>query len=180
MKTSFQSARLLLALTLLTGGLYPLAVWAVGHVCFRDAAEGSQLRRNGRLVGSALLAQKNDDPRYFWARPSAGDYATVASGASNQGWTNAKLAAAVTERRNALGDSPDLLAASGSGLDPHLSPAAVLAQAARVSRSRQLGAAQQVALNDLIARHVEGGQITPARVNVLRLNLAVDTAFPLP
>src|SRR6478736_8877853 len=125
MKTFLQSLRLTAILTLLTGILYPLAVWTVGHALFRPAAEGSLLSRQGRIVGSALLAQKTDSPRYFSARPSAGDYATVASGASNQAWSNAKLAASVAERRAAWGggDVPaDLLTASGGGLDPHLSP----------------------------------------------------------
>jgi K+-transporting ATPase ATPase C chain len=182
MKTFLTSLRLLAVLTLLTGLLYPLAVWAVGQAFFRDAAEGSLLHRDGRLVGSALLAQKTTDPRYFWPRPSAGDYATVASGASNQAWSSAKLAAAIAERRAAHGgdaDLPaDLLTASGGGLDPHLSPAAVLTQTDRVAQARHLDAAQRVALNDLVARHLEGGQLSPARVNILRLNLALDTAFP--
>ncbi|RXK55585.1 K(+)-transporting ATPase subunit C [Oleiharenicola lentus] len=184
MKTFFSSLRLLGVLTLLTGLLYPLAVWAVGQAFFRDAAEGSQLHREGRLVGSALLAQKTTDPRYFWSRPSAGDYATVASGASNQAWSNAKLAAAIAERRAAHGGAAalpaDLLTGSGGGLDPHLSPAAVIAQKDRVAQARHLNAAQRIALNDLVARHIEGGQFTPARVNILRLNLALDTAFPSP
>jgi K+-transporting ATPase ATPase C chain len=184
MRNFISSLRLLAVLTLLTGLLYPLAVWAVGQALFRDAAEGSLLHRDGRLVGSALLAQKTADSRYFWPRPSAGDYATVASGASNQAWSNAKLAAAVAERRAAHGgaaDLPaDLLTASGGGLDPHLSPTAVLAQTGRVAGARQLNAAQRLALNELIARLTEGGQISPTRINILRLNLALDTAFPPP
>lgn len=182
MKTFLSSLRLLAVLTVLTGLLYPLAVWAVGRAFFRDAAEGSLLVRDGRVVGSALLAQKTDDPRYFSPRPSAGDYATVASGASNQAWTSAKLAASVAERRAAFGggaDLPaDLLTTSGSGLDPDLTPDAIRAQATRVVTARRLSPNQQHALLELIARHTEGGHISPARVNVLRLNLALDTAFP--
>jgi len=182
MKTFLSSVRLLIALTVLTGVLYPLAVWAVGHIAWRDAAEGSLLRRDGNLVGSGLLAQKTSDPRYFWPRPSAGDYATVASGASNLAWTNAKLIAAVAERRaNAGAQMPsELLTASGSGLDPDLSPAAVRSQAARVGAARRLTADQQNRLDDLVAAQVEGGQITPARINVLKLNLVLDAAFPQP
>lgn len=184
MKTFISSLRLLAVLTVIVGLLYPLAVWALGQAFFRDTAEGSLLHRDTKLVGSALLAQKTTEPRYFWSRPSAGDYATVASGASNQAWSNAKLAAAITERRAALGgaaDLPaDLLTASGGGLDPHLSPSAVLAQTDRVAQARQLNSAQRVALNDLVARLTEGGQLSPARVNILRLNLALDTAFPPP
>jgi K+-transporting ATPase ATPase C chain len=184
MKTLLSSLRLLIVLTVLTGGLYPLAVWSVGRLAFRDRASGSLLTRDGIVVGSALLAQKTTDPRYFFPRPSAGDYATVASGASNLAWTSSKLTAAVAERRTVLGgaaDLPaDLLTASGSGLDPELSPAAVRLQAARVAVARKLTPAQQHALDGLIARQVEGGQFSPDRINVLRLNLALDSAFPSP
>lgn len=183
MKTLLDSLRLLAVLTVLTGLLYPLAVWAVGRTVFREAAGGSLLVRDGRLVGSALLAQKTAGPRHFWPRPSAGDHATVASGASNLAWSSARLAAVTAERRAAHGggDVPaDLLTASGSGLDPHLSPAAVSAQAGRVAAARNLTPGQRRALDELIARHVEGGQLGPARINVLRLNLALDSTFPEP
>jgi K+-transporting ATPase ATPase C chain len=183
MKTLLSSLRLLAVLTLLTGLLYPLAVWGVGHLFFRGAAEGSLLRQNDHVVGSALLAQKTTDPRYFWPRPSAGDYATVASGASNLAWTSAKLAGSVADRRAQFGggDVPaDLLTASGSGLDPDVSPEAIRGQLARVVKARGLTTDQQHALDDLIARRLEGGQISPARVNVLRLNLDLDQAFPSP
>ncbi|MBX3737864.1 MAG: potassium-transporting ATPase subunit KdpC [Candidatus Didemnitutus sp.] len=186
MKTTLSALRLLIALTLLAGLLYPLAVWAIGRAFFRDAAEGSLVRRDGRLVGSALLAQKTTDPRYFWPRPSAGDYATVASGASNQAWTSAALAKSIAERRTAFaplditGVPADLLTASGSGLDPDLSPAAVRFQIDRVASARHLTPAQRNALVELVARHTEGGQLSPARVNVLRLNLALDRTFAAP
>lgn len=184
MKTLFSSLRLLAVLTVLTGGLYPLAVWSVGQLAFRDRAGGSLVIRDDIVVGSALLAQKTTDPRYFFPRPSAGDYATVASGASNLAWTSSKLTAAVAEHRAALGgaaDLPaDLLTASGSGLDPDLSPAAVRLQATRVAATRRLTPAQQHALDGLIARQAEGAQFGPDRINILRLNLALDTAFPSP
>jgi len=184
MKTFLSSLRVLTVLTIVTGLLYPLGVWAVGRVFFREAAEGSLLTRNGRLVGSALLAQKTDDPRYFSSRPSAGDYATVASGASNLAWTSAKLTASVAERRTAFGgatDLPsDLLTSSGSGLDPDLSPGAIRAQIARVASARKLSPGQQHALDELIAAQTVGGQLSPARVNVLRLNLALYSTFPPP
>lgn len=182
MKTFLQSLRVLAVLTGLTGLLYPLAVWGVGRTFFRHKAEGSILARAGVPVGSELLAQKTTDPRYFWPRPSAGDYATVASGASNQAWSSSKLAAAVAERRAAWGGGPevpaDLLAASGSGLDPDLTPAGVRLQLPRIARARQLAPAQQDAIDGLIARITEGGQFSPARINILRLNLALDDAFP--
>lgn len=181
MKTLLQSLRVLFALTVLTGVLYPLAVWAVGRGFFRRAAEGSLINRNGRVVGSDLLAQKTDDPRYFHPRPSAGDYATVASGASNLAWTNAKLAAAVAERRVAAGAGEvpaELLTASGGGLDPHLSPAGVRTQAARVAAARALRGDQLRVLDGLVDLLTEKGQLGPDRVNVLRLNLALDDTFP--
>ena len=182
MKIFIQSLRVLLVLTLLTGLAYPLGVWAVGRAFFRDQAEGSLLTRDGKLVGSALLAQKTDDARYFAARPSAGDYATVASGASNQAWTSAKLAASIAERRAAFGGGDnvpaDLLTASGSGLDPHLSVEAVLFQADTIAAARRLSSDQRHALDELIARHVEGGKIGPALINILQLNLALDRTFP--
>ncbi len=183
MKTFLNSLRLLAVLSVGTGLIYPLAVWAVGRAFCRDAAEGSLLVRNGHVVGSALLAQKTDAPRYFQPRPSAGDYATVASGASNLAWSSGRLAAAVAERRAMQGGGgvpADLLTASGSGLDPHLSPAAVAVQAARVAAARKLTPGQRHALDELIAGHVEGGQFGPARINVLLLNLALDNAFPEP
>lgn len=182
MKTILPALRLLTVLTVITGLLYPLGVWAVGRAFFREKAEGSLLTRDGRIVGSALLAQKNDDARYFHPRPSAGDYATVASGASNQAWTSATLAASIAQRRTAAGggDAPaELLTASGSGLDPHLSPDAVIFQADRIAAARRLTLDQRHALDDLIARHVEGGKIGPAMVNILDLNLALDASFPL-
>ena len=179
MKTLLHSVRLLFALTLLTGGLYPLAVWAIGRVAFRPQAEGSLVTRDGRPVGSRLLAQKTTAENYFWPRPSAADYATVASGASSAAWTSAKLAASVAERRAALGggaDAPvELLTASGSGLDPDLSPAAARWQIARVAAARQLPAAR---LDELIARLTIGGGLAPERVNVLALNLALDEIRP--
>src|SRR5687767_10294082 len=108
MNTVLSSLRILAVLTVLTGLAYPLAVWTVGRVFFRDSAEGSLLRHDAHVVGSALLAQKTNDPRYFSPRPSAADYATVASGASNQAWTSAKLAAALAERRAPYGDAANL------------------------------------------------------------------------
>lgn len=184
MKTCLSSLRLLVVLTGLTGLLYPFAVWAVGRACFNDAAGGSLINRDGRVIGSALLAQKTADPRYFSPRPSAGDYATVASGASNQAWTSATLVASIAERRTALGGGSslpsDLLTASGSGLDPDLSPAAVQVQLFRVSQARHLSEDQQHALLALVARQTLGGHIFPARVNILQLNLALDSTFPPP
>jgi len=177
MKSLLTSLRMAVVLTILTGMLYPLAVWAVGQAAFRHQAEGSLVLRDGRVVGSELLAQKTTDPRFFQPRPSAADFATVVSGASNQAWTSARLAAAIDERRAAAGGGEvpaDLLTASGSGLDPHLSPEGVRAQLERVATARGFDDARRKALDGLITRLTEGGGLSPARVNVLRLNLALD------
>jgi K+-transporting ATPase ATPase C chain len=186
--TFFSAIRLLAVLTLVTGALYPLTVWAIGHAFFRESAEGSLLTHHGRLVGSALLSQKTTQPRYFQPRPSAGDYATVASGASNQAWTSAKLAASVGTASddflsvNQLPSSTalpsDAITASGGGLDPHISLENARLQLPRVARARNLTTTQFARLEALLTTHTEGGHFTPARVNVLRLNLALDANLP--
>jgi K+-transporting ATPase ATPase C chain len=181
MKTILSSLRLLVVLTLLTGVLYPLAVWGVGQACFRDRAEGSLLRRSGQVVGSRWLAQKTTRSEYFQPRPSSADYATVASGASNQAWTSAALAKTMAERRAAFAAEAsvpaEVLTASGSGLDAELSPEAVRLQIARVAAARRLDAARRQRLETLIAAHIRGGQFSPARLNVLELNLALAAAL---
>ncbi len=181
MKTFLQSLRLLAGLTLLCGGLYPLAVWAVGQLFFHHAAEGSVLTQDDHVVGSALLAQKTTDPRYFSPRPSAGDYATVASGASNLAWTSAKLrdAVAANEKdfrtQNQLTEATpipaDLTTTSGSGLDPDLSPEAVRLQIPRVASARHLAPEK---ISALINRRIETSLFGPTRINVLQLNLLLD------
>ena len=176
MKTILQSLRILLVLTVLTGVAYPLIVTTIARVAFHDAATGSLVKRGDKVVGSALLAQKTESPKYFWPRPSAADFATVASGASNQGPTSADLVKSIAERREKFGkDAPDeLLTASGSGLDPHLSPAAARYQAARIASERKLPLDQ---IESLIARLTERPQfgfLGEPRVNVLALNLALD------
>lgn len=171
MKTFITALRLLAVLTLCTGVIYPALVWGIGQSAFHDRAEGSLVKRDGQIVGSELIAQKMEDPKYFWARPSAGDFATVASGASNVAWTSAKLA----ERVKASPDAPaDLVTTSGSGLDPDLSPVAVRSQLERVAAARGWNAAQRARCEQLVESLTEGGQFGPQHVNVLRLNLAID------
>ena len=104
MKTILQSLRILLVLTVLTGIVYPLVVTVIARVAFPDAASGSLVKNAGQIVGSALLAQKSESPKYFWPRPSAGDFATIASGASNLGPTSDALKKLVAERREKFGD----------------------------------------------------------------------------
>lgn len=163
-------------LTLLTGFAYPLVATGIARIAFRDAASGSVVKRDGQPVGSALLAQKTDDPKYFWPRPSGGDFATVASGASNKGPTSADLAKAIAERREKLGkDAPDeLLTASGSGLDPHLSPEGAKFQAPRIAAERKIPVEKVDALIDQLREEPQLGVLGEPRVNVLALNLALD------
>jgi K+-transporting ATPase ATPase C chain len=179
---------LLLLLTLLTGGAYPLVVTLAGRLVFPGRAAGSLVTRDGRIVGSRLIGQPFDDPRYFWGRLSATSpypYNPLASSGSNLGPLNPALLDAVKGRIAALraadpqatGPVPvDLVTASGSGLDPEISPAAALYQATRVARARGLDAERAAAL---VRAHTVGrtwGVLGEPRVNVLDLNLALDAA----
>lgn len=181
-------AVLLLGLfSLLTGLLYPAAVTGIAQALFPVQANGSLIREGGRVVGSELIGQPFTSPRYFWSRPSATPehpYNGGSSGASNWGPTNPKLRESVEERVAALRAADpdnrepipaDLVTASGSGLDPHISPAAAYYQASRVARVRNLPVEQ---VRRLIAEHTEGrslGILGEPRVNVLDLNRALDT-----
>ena len=180
----------LIALTGVTGVAYPLLVTGVAQLLFPRQANGSLLEVDGRAVGSALIGQPFDDPRYFWSRPSATasfPYNGAASAGSNLGPTSDALRDAVQARALALraadpGNAApipvDLVTASGSGLDPHISPAAARYQAARVARARGLDPGR---LEALVALHTEGrflGLLGEPRVNVLALNLALDHGAP--
>lgn len=184
MKNLFLSLRLLFLLGIITGLLYPAAVLLCSRVLYPWQAEGSLLLRDGKVVGSLLLAQKSKSPKYFAARPSACDYATLPSGAGNGAWTSAALEKAITERRAAYPAgtplSSDLLTCSASGLDPELSPEAVLLQAEGVARARGFDAERGRALLALIHQSVEGSQLSPKRVNILALNLKLDMEFGAP
>lgn len=176
MQTLTTSVRLIAALTLLTGAAYPLLITGAASILAPKAASGSLVVRDGKIIGSSLLAQKTTDPKYFWPRPSAGDYATVSSAASNQGPTSAALVKAIGDRRAQFGaDAPaDLLTASGSGLDPHISPAAAHHQASRVAEARKVPVAEIQALIDRLTEGPQLGFLGEPRVNVLSLNLALD------
>jgi potassium-transporting ATPase KdpC subunit len=178
--------------TILTGLVYPLVVTGLAQVIFPSQANGSLIVRNGQPVGSALIGQSFDDPKYFWGRLSAtspapytafnADKLTGSSG-SNYGPLNPALLEAVQARIKALQEADptntapipvDLVTASGSGLDPHMSPAAAAYQVGRVARARGLSAD---AVRQLVAQHTEGrtlGLLGEPRVNVLALNLALD------
>jgi potassium-transporting ATPase KdpC subunit len=188
MKTILPALRLFVVLTLLTGVVYPLAVTGVARLCLPGPAHGSQIERDGNVVGSELIAQCFTNAAYFWSRPSAGDFATVPSGASNKGPTSADLKQAVEQRAAKWREAqhlppdapvpPDLLLASGSGLDPHISPEAARIQIARVAQARHFTPEQERQLATLVDRSVEPPQLGflgEPRVNVLKLNLALDS-----
>jgi potassium-transporting ATPase KdpC subunit len=187
MLAHLRTALVLLALlTLVTGVAYPIAVTAIAQVVFPHQANGSLIVKDGKAVGSSLIGQPFDDPRYFWSRPSAttpfADNAGSSSG-SNLSPTNPDLVKTVQGRVDALraadpgNTAPvpaDLVTASGSGLDPHISPAAALYQVGRVAKARKV---DEAAIRRLVAAHTEGrwlGLLGEPRVNVLELNLALD------
>lgn len=172
--------------TLLTGLAYPLAMTGVAQGLFPAAANGSLVLQGDRVIGSALIAQPFVGPGYLHPRPSASGWTAAGTGASNLGPTSAALIAEVAERRAAwetLNGQPapiDAVTASGSGLDPHISPEAAQAQAGRIAAAR---GADVAAVHALIAGATVGRTLWlygAPRVNVLETNLALDAAFPLP
>jgi K+-transporting ATPase ATPase C chain len=173
-------------LSVITGAVYPLAVHGVAQAAFAQKANGSLIEEGGRTVGSLLIGQPFTDPKYFWSRLSATGpmpYNGAASSGSNLGPTNPALIKAVTDRIAALKEADpentapipvDLVTSSGSGLDPHISPAAAEYQVRRVAKARGF---DQVSVRRLVAEHTEGrqlGVLGEPRVNVLALNLALD------
>ena len=177
----------LLVLTVVTGVAYPLLVTGIAHLVWPSQANGSLIQRDGQVLGSALIGQPFSDPKYFWSRPSATGpvaYNAGASSGSNQGPLNPAHADAVAARIAALKAADpnqsapipvDLVTASGSGLDPHISPAAAQYQVPRVARSRGLS---EDKVRELVAQHTAGRQLGilgEPRVNVLELNLALDS-----
>jgi K+-transporting ATPase ATPase C chain len=177
---------MLIVMTVLTGAFYPLIVTGIAQAVFARQANGSLLERDGKKIGSELIGQPFGDPRHFWSRPSATSpypYNAASSSGSNQGPLNPALTDAVAARIKALRDADpgntapvpaDLVTASGSGLDPHISPAAAEYQVARVARSRGIEPGN---VRALVAEATEGRQLGflgEPRVNVLRLNLMLD------
>jgi K+-transporting ATPase ATPase C chain len=174
------------AMSVLTGVAYPLVVTAIAQVAFPGKANGSLIDRDGAAVGSTLIGQPFDDPKYVWGRPSAtspAPYNAASSGGSNVGPTNPALADAVRDRIEALRAADpdnrdqvpvDLVTTSASGLDPHISPAAAEYQVRRVAKARGL---DEAAVRRLVVRQTEGrsfGLLGEPRVNVLELNLNLD------
>jgi K+-transporting ATPase ATPase C chain len=187
MLTQIKPAIVLFALlAIITGLIYPFVITGIAQVVFPQQANGSLIYRNGQPVGSALIGQPFDDPKYFWGRLSATSpfpYNAAASSGSNYGPLSSSLSDAVQSRMDALkaadpgNNQPipvDLVTASGSGLDPDISVAAALYQVPRVARARGLNEDQ---VRALVARFTEGRQfgiLGEPRVNVLKLNLALD------
>ena len=188
MKNLFRPAiSLFVVLSAITGVVYPVVVTGIAKAAFPVAAEGSLIVKDGKPVGSTLIGQNFSDAKYFWGRPSATSpqpYNGMASGGSNQGPLNPALVDAVKGRIEALKAADpdnkqpipaDLVTASGSGLDPEISPEAAAYQVARVARERKQSPA---AVDELVRKYTQGrqwGVFGEPRVNVLQLNLALDS-----
>jgi K+-transporting ATPase ATPase C chain len=184
MKLLLQSILLTAIFTVLTGIVYPLVMTGIGQLAFPSQANGSLITRHGQIVGSELLAQPFTGDKYFWPRPSAAGYATIPSGASNLGPTSQTLqsnvlanAAAFRAANKLAADAlvpADMVFTSASGLDPHISPESARLQVARVAAARGIAEDQVKALVERFIEPPQWGILGEARVNVLRLNLALD------
>ena len=174
--------------TVVVGGMYPLLMFGVGAVFFPAQAHGSLIMKDGKVVGSALIGQDTSSDAYFHPRPSSIKYDPSSSGATNWGWTSSDLKKAYTQykadwqKANGNAEPPlDMVMASGSGLDPHISPQGAELQVARVATARHLNAEDSGKLLTLVRGFEEGPQLSflgEPRVNVLELNLALDQQFP--
>ena len=174
--------------TILTGLVYPLFITLIGQLVFPGQSNGSMMTNSGRAVGSTLIAQKFDQDKYFWPRPSSQDYNPMPSGGSNLSPTSKQLQDTVEARKQALLKADptktaeeipaDLIYASGSGLDPHISPAAAVFQVDRIVKARQFDSAKKDEIIKLIEKLTEGrdlGVFGEPRVNVLKLNAELDS-----
>ncbi len=180
--------KFLLVMTVLTGVIYPVFMTGVAQLVFPAKANGSLVMQDGKIIGSELIGQKFDSSIYFWSRPSAIDYNPIPSGASNLGPTSDKLKKQVAERRklfatnNSISDTSaipkEMLFASASGLDPHISPEAAFLQLKRVAMARNLNETQKQKVEQLIKNKTEEPQFFlfgEPRINVFELNLALDS-----
>jgi len=176
-----QSLRALFVFTLITGVFYPLLVTGVAQTFFAKQANGTLIEMNRKIIGSELLAQKFQAANYFWPRPSANDYNAVPGGASNLGPTSLKLKGRVEESMKSFNVAHDnnlkpydLLLTSGSGLDPHVTPETAAFQVTRVAEARKMSPEKLSELIESITEKPFLGLIGKSRVNVLKLNLALD------
>jgi len=177
------AVRLKIFMTIILGLIYPFAMTGVSQVLFPRQASGNFISRGGAVVGASLIGQKFEKPEYFWPRPSAVDYSPLASGGSNLGQISQDLKKAVDDRRikvkaahadQSVEPPQDLLFASGSGIDPHISPEAADYQVSRVAKMRKLSLDQ---VQQLVEQATEGRQLGilgEPTVNVLALNMALD------
>ncbi len=187
MKTLIIAAKLILVMTAITGVMYPMIMLGAAQTLFPHQANGSLIYFDGRLIGSELIGQEFTDLKYFWPRPSGVGYTSQPSGGTNLGPTSKVLSEQIATRRARLiethdGEQPpdNLILASGSGLDPHISPAAAFYQVDRVAKARGLDSGQLDLLQQLAERSVEPynfGFIGQPRVNVLKLNISTDSLF---
>lgn len=180
------SLRMLVALSVLTGVVYPLVTWGIAQAAFPRAANGSLVTQDGKVAASSLIGQPFDDPKYFWSRPSATSpqpYNGASSSGSNLGPRNPALSDAVKDRIKALRDADpgntaavpaDLVTASASGLDPDISIAAARFQAARVAKARGVSPETVGAIIDRNTTGRTFGLLGEPRINVVRLNLELD------
>jgi K+-transporting ATPase ATPase C chain len=188
MKTqSVIALKFLLVMTILTGILYSFFMTGLAQLIFPSKANGSMIIKDGKIIGSELIGQKFDSCIYFWSRPSAVDYNPIPSGASNFGPTSDKLKKQVAERRrffatkNSITDTmaipKEMIFASASGLDPHISPEAAFLQLERVVKARNFNETQKQKVKQLIVDKTEELQYSifgERRINILELNLALD------
>jgi K+-transporting ATPase ATPase C chain len=178
------AVRLLIVLTLVTGAAYPLALTIFGYAVFATQAHGSIILRDGKAVGSSLIGQTFTSPAYFHSRPSAIEYNPLPSSGTNFGPTSAALRDSVAARRIRFAEEngllqtsavpAEMLFASGSGLDPHISPESAMMQAARIGRARHMAEGQIIGLVIKETEQPDLGLLGQPRVNVLRLNCALD------
>jgi potassium-transporting ATPase KdpC subunit len=180
MKTQFlNSLKIFFFFTLFFGFAYPISVTLIAQLFYPKQANGSLIIKNNTLIGSELIAQKTISNHYFWPRPSASDYGAIPSGASNLSLTSKKLREAV-QQRESQGGRHELLFASASGLDPHISSYAAASQLPRIFFARKLDEVQQKQVLELIKTFTEKRQfgfLGAERINVLKLNLALDSLF---
>jgi potassium-transporting ATPase KdpC subunit len=188
MKHLIPTIKITIFFTILLGLIYPAIMTGISQFVFNEQANGSLLEKDGKVIGSKLLAQKFEDPKYFWPRPSAVDYNPLPSGGTNLAQTSTDLKKAVEEREETLKkrndnsyDPPqDLLFASGSGLDPHISPLSAKYQIRRVALNRSMDVEDVKKLVEQATEYRDWGIFGEPTVNVLALNLALDQAGKAP